>query len=220
MTKKDTILIGVIVNACLLAILFLTAFIYDTEETIEKSVTLPSVAAAPPVPVELVVPSMPVLITHEIASAPLLPAPTSNIEMPSPSKEELFVYSKEVEEPKKPLEIIVKKGDSLDKLAREHKTTVAAIKQLNQLQSHHLSIGKVLKIPASSPKSSVVEVAVVETQKPVSSSDPVFYTVKAGDSPWKIARQNNVSVEDILRLNHLNEEKARNLKIGDRIRVR
>lgn len=223
MTKKDTILIGVIVNACLLAVLFLTAFIYDSEEMVEKKLTGNPVVATAPVPVELTVPSVPVVMTTEVApaSAPsfLVSSPVP-VEVIVPPKEELFSFVNEVQEPKKTLEIVVKKGDSLDKIAREHKTTVTAIKQLNQLQNNNLSIGKILKIPASSPKSSVTEIAVVETHQPVSSLEPVFYTVKAGDSPWKIARQNNVSVEDILRLNHLNEEKARNLKIGDRIRVR
>jgi peptidoglycan endopeptidase LytF len=48
----------------------------------------------------------------------------------------------------------------------------------------------------------------------------VYYVVKSGDSPWKIAKQFNVKPEDILQLNHLDEEKARNLKIGDRIRIK
>lgn len=48
----------------------------------------------------------------------------------------------------------------------------------------------------------------------------MYYIVKGGDNPWKIAKQFQVNFDDILRLNNLDEEKARNMKIGDRIRVK
>ena len=44
--------------------------------------------------------------------------------------------------------------------------------------------------------------------------------MKKGDNPWKIAKQFNVRFEDLLKMNNLDEERARNMKIGDKIRVK
>lgn len=47
-----------------------------------------------------------------------------------------------------------------------------------------------------------------------------FYIVKAGDNPWKIAKKFHLSFEKLLQLNNLDEAKARNLKVGSRLRIR
>ena len=46
-----------------------------------------------------------------------------------------------------------------------------------------------------------------------------YYTLKSGDSPWKIAKQFEIDVSTLMELNELDEETARKLKIGDRVRV-
>jgi LysM repeat protein len=51
-------------------------------------------------------------------------------------------------------------------------------------------------------------------------SAPDYYTVKVGDNPWTIAMKHHMKVEELLRINSLNEEKARKLKPGDRLRIR
>lgn len=47
-----------------------------------------------------------------------------------------------------------------------------------------------------------------------------FYTVRSGDNPWTIARKFHISFEKLLELNNLNESKARNLKIGQKLKIR
>lgn len=47
-----------------------------------------------------------------------------------------------------------------------------------------------------------------------------WYTIKPGDNPWKIAKSEKIDYEDILKLNQMTETKAKNLKPGDRIRIR
>lgn len=56
--------------------------------------------------------------------------------------------------------------------------------------------------------------------KATASSEPEYYIVKSGDSPWKIARKYHIDFDDLLKLNGLDEEKAKNLKIGQKIRIR
>jgi len=123
------------------------------------------------------------------------------------------------------VEIIVKKGDSLDRIARANATSVQSIRALNGLKNDHLKIGQVLIVDVGSAKK-VSEQRPVQPPQPITQKniftppkDAVYYTVKSGDSPWKIAKQFNVNMDDLLKLNQLNEEKARNLKVGDRIRV-
>ena len=47
-----------------------------------------------------------------------------------------------------------------------------------------------------------------------------FYVVKEGDSPWAIALSNGIRLDELLKLNGLDEQKARKLRPGDRLRIR
>jgi LysM repeat protein len=57
----------------------------------------------------------------------------------------------------------VAKGETLSKIAKQYGTTVAEIKQLNNLSSESLKIGQVLKVPSSGEE----KIAKVEEVKPV-----------------------------------------------------
>ena len=59
--------------------------------------------------------------------------------------------------------IVVKRGDSLWRLAHRHATTVAELKTLNHLESDVILVGQVLKIP--SPATSLGEQHLVESRK-------------------------------------------------------
>jgi LysM repeat protein len=119
------------------------------------------------------------------------------------------------------IEIKVKKGDALEKIARNNGTTVEAIKQANQLTSVKLSIGQTLRIPVEAKRTAAQQgTSDTIAAAPPKANEPQYHVIKFGDSPWKIAKQYQVSVEDILKLNEMDEAQARNLKIGEKIRVR
>lgn len=235
MNRKDTILIAVIINAGLLAILFTTAIVYDTDKEIEQKEFLASVDVSKPVKQEISSEFIALAdtgdevdnalkyytqpsnnFTDHLSEPPIPIAVQSNAadddEQPTiaPSKETSYV------------EVVVKKGDVLDKIARANGTTVSEIKRVNHLQTERLSIGQKLKIPLKKMSSSAITVQKESNvgKKDVDSSQAVYYVVKSGDNPWKIAKQFNVKYDDILLLNNLDEAKARNMKIGDRIRVK
>jgi peptidoglycan DL-endopeptidase LytF len=121
------------------------------------------------------------------------------------------------------IEIKVKKGDVLEKIARHHHTTVAEIMKANKLASSNLRIGQVLKIPNKSIKksepSTIVFSPQTSTSSNVSNEGVKYYTVKKGDNPWTIAVKNHLKVEDLLKLNNMTEEQARRLKPGDQLRI-
>lgn len=96
----------------------------------------------------------------------------------------------------------VKKGDSLYKIANQFGITVDDIISSNNLTSTTLQIGQVLTIPTSS------------TIKP--GTNYINYTVKSGDSLWKIANSYNTTVDQIKRLNNLT---SNNLSIGQQLKI-
>jgi peptidoglycan endopeptidase LytF len=101
-----------------------------------------------------------------------------------------------------PQDIIVRAGDTLDKIARSYGLSVEEIMRTNHLIDSRLQIGQVLKLTKSSKK-----------------GQEKYYTVKNGDNPWTIAMKNQMKVDELLRLNNLDEEKAKRLKPGDQLRI-
>ena len=81
----------------------------------------------------------------------------------------------------------VKKGDTLYSIARAFNVTVDEIITLNRLNSIGLSIGQQLLIP----ENGIQIIGVVD------------YTIKPGDSLWKIANRCGATVDDIVKLNNL-----------------
>lgn len=94
---------------------------------------------------------------------------------------------------------VVKKGDSLYKIAKEYDTTINELIKLNNLSNTNLSIGQILKIPT------------------VKSDEPEYlYTVKSGDSLYKIAREYNTTVDELMKLNNLS---SISLSIGQTLKI-
>ena len=103
------------------------------------------------------------------------------IKIPLPSDKEVNTY-------------IVKKGDSLYKIAQVNNTTVDKLKQLNNLESDILSIGQTLIIPENTD----------------------YYIVEKGDSLFSIAKKFNNSVNELKKINNLSNNLinvGQNLKI-------
>lgn len=233
MDKKKTILIAVLINGGVLLLLFIAALTMQKEEPAgaypplaEKTLPLEekqelegALASLPLLQQSLPEPELPLVVEEE---APL------QHKLPPLAKENLFVEEKKAPPPPNPKpapksassstakEIVVKKGDSLEKIAKAHNTTVDALLRANQLASSFLKIGQVLKIPEEKTAASKPKPSLPSEKSPT----PEYYTVKVGDNPWTIAMKHHLKVEQLLELNGLNEEKARKLKPGDRLRIR
>ena len=234
MTRKDTILIAVVINAGLLAILFTTAIIYDTDKLVEQNefmspildntIALQTPTQPPSTPVVDEVDN--VLQFYSQPPAKMIAfAEEPQEEIPEPVAVQSNLSEEDVDFSNTPelnyVEIVVKKGDVLEKIARANGTTTSELKRMNHLPNEKLSIGQVLKVPTNVNPQNRTNATRQMTAAPVEDvNGAVYYVVKSGDNPWKIARQYHVKFEDILKLNHLDEEKARNLKVGDRIRVK
>lgn len=266
MSRRDTIIVAVLINAGLLIVLFASALksnslrdefvahptpmVQETPDHVFKKETAPvtgdevdlalnqfaqnSIASTQSVQPSSSTPS-------EIAIAmPSSSSPSLNfaddlkaITIPETSVTSQAVASTAqtllapIIPPNKPvsefIEVKVKKGDVLEKIARHYHTTVAEIMKANKLTSSNLRIGQVLKIPNKSIKKAEPSTIVYSPQTSattnVTSEGTKYYTVKKGDNPWTIAVKNHLKVEDLLKLNNMSEEQARRLKPGDQLRI-
>ncbi|WP_120198928.1 1,4-beta-N-acetylmuramoylhydrolase [Listeria monocytogenes] len=94
----------------------------------------------------------------------------------------------------------VAKGDSLWRIANNHKVTVANLKAWNNLKSDFIYPGQKLKVSAGSTTNT--NTAKPSTNNP-SNSTVKTYTVKKGDSLWAISRQYKTTVDNIKAWNKL-----------------
>jgi membrane-bound lytic murein transglycosylase D len=85
---------------------------------------------------------------------------------------------------------VVKKGDSLWKIACRFGTTTDAIQKTNSLKTTHLSIGQTLTIHS-------------EYASPEDKGTASKYRVRQGDSPYVIAQRHQMNLSEFLRLNSL-----------------
>jgi LysM repeat protein len=216
MSRKDTIIIAVLVNAGLLIILFASALKSPVHDTCYQ------VAASPPPVVDVPYKKEVSVQTGDVVDhaleqfakqrlhtnmEPVVTPSSIPIEKPV----NLSVLENDTERTAGYIEVTVKKGDMLEKIARQYHTTVNEIVQQNQLNTSNLRIGQVLRIPSKNAPLITSPALDVEEQ---------YYVVKKGDNPWTIAIKNHIKVEELLKLNQMSEEKARKLKPGDKLRIR
>lgn len=116
------------------------------------------------------------------------------------------------------VEIKVRKGDNLEKLAKGYYTSVSEIIRINDLPSSFLRIGQTLLVPKTDKISNVA--ARNRNSKNAAIKRGEYYTVRAGDNPWTIAMKHHLKVEQLLKLNNLNNQTAKKLRPGDKLRIR
>ena len=101
----------------------------------------------------------------------------------------------------------VEAGDNLFAIAKKYSTTVAAIREMNDMgNSSNIKIGQKLKIPGSA--------------KPAASSpkvEEITHVVKKGEGLWDISRQYGVTIEDIVKWNGLKDTK---IKINEKLKIK
>ncbi|EMK1142072.1 1,4-beta-N-acetylmuramoylhydrolase [Listeria monocytogenes] len=105
----------------------------------------------------------------------------------------------------------VVKGDSLWRIANNHKVTVANLKAWNNLKSDFIYPGQKLKVSAGSTTSDTntsKPSTRTSTSKPSTgtSTNAKVYTVVKGDSLWRIANNNKVTIANLKAWNNLKSD--------------
>ncbi len=217
MSRRDTILIAVLINVGLLVVLFATAVSGDkrTSQTLVQAEPI-----APPVTLRA-----PVKTAPDIAKRYVVGDEVDQVLAELQASEPLVIATPAVktaapviEEPNF-VEVAVKKGDSLDKIARANDSSVESIMDANSLSSTVLQIGQKLRVPLAK-KDGIRRRRISSDTAKVATKEADFYTIRSGDNPWSIAMKYRIPLDELLALNDLNENTARKLKPGDKIRVR
>ncbi len=118
-------------------------------------------------------------------------------------------------------EYIVKKGDTLGRIAQMHGVKLTDLMSVNNLTSKNakrLRIGKKLIIPDGKTIKKVSAKNTDSGKKTAVKLDADgFYVVKSGDTPERIARRNNVKLTELMKVNNLTSESARRMQVGDKL---
>ena len=248
MSRKDTILVAVLINAGLLIVLFASALksgadeehVVKAHEPLVQELALQPSTQEPPRVMGDEVDAALAQYAHQKESQRMAGQELSAMPVTSPTSDhpcledlktttttepsnESMLAQPSVQTLTAPLarpdqrvpqvvEVKVKKGDVLEKLARHHHSSVAEIMKANRLTSTNLHIGQVLQIPRKSEGSSpATAVAHAKTQG--------VYVVKKGDSVWTVAVKHKMKVEELLKLNNMTSEQAKKLQPGDKLRT-
>lgn len=121
---------------------------------------------------------------------------------------------KEQTTPPQPTTYKVQKGDTLYSISQQFNTTVDEIKKLNNITSNNIYINQELYIPSSNTlPSNPLPTPPIDDDENEEYSE---YIVQKGDSLWKISRDYNISVKDLIDINNLT---TTTLQIGDKLLV-
>ena len=119
---------------------------------------------------------------------------------------------------KKNKSYIVKKGDTLIKIARKFSVNKNKIITLNKLDKNAtIKIGQKLILPKYS-KVAKLDSKVKKPKKPIKTIDKSVYVVKSGDTLSLIAKKNNISIVKLRELNRLG--RSSRIKIGQKLTLK
>lgn len=132
-----------------------------------------------------------------------------------PMPENVVIASPDVE--KKVIVYRVKSGDYMGKIAEKHGVSISNIKKWNHLKSNTVHVGQKLKIYKNGSAPSESSASKSESSSSKSKGSTTTYTVKKGDTLFKIAsKYQGVSAADIKKWNNL---KSDNIKAGSKLKI-
>ncbi len=113
----------------------------------------------------------------------------------------------------------VRPQETLFSISKQYNVTISELKQWNNLSSNNLEIGQEITIypPKETsgtelPESSTSSLVVNSTTE-----SNTYYTVKSGDTLYKIASQHNMTLDELKTLNDLT---SNTIRVGQRLTVR
>lgn len=95
---------------------------------------------------------------------------------------------------------VTEDGDDLPSIARRHGVQTSLLQEINRLAGHRLVAGTELRIPRAFSRDAPMTAPAVPVRTAARRST---YTIRPGDSLWRIARQHGVRVNDLARWNNL-----------------
>jgi len=114
----------------------------------------------------------------------------------------------------------VRKGDSLNRIARRHRVTTAELRRANKIRGNLIHPGQHLLIPISTAASSrPLDTAHAnrDGSRRDSSKKPLVISVRKGDTLWSLSRRYNVSLNQLARWNRIDVNDM--LHMGQKLKI-
>lgn len=111
---------------------------------------------------------------------------------------------------------IVKKGDSLSRIAKNTGMTVRQIMEINGLSNHNIKIGQKLTIAKGAKKQAPAAQSASSAASPAAGE--ISYTVKSGDTLGAIAKKHGTSISAISERNNISD--PRKIRVGQVIVIK
>lgn len=113
----------------------------------------------------------------------------------------------------------IKSGDSLGLIAKRYRTTVSALKAVNDINGNTIVAGKFLLIPVAAKDLDEyllsADQRLARQQNKARGASKITYKVQSGDSLWKIAKQHKVKIAQLASWNGMAPKDA--LQIGQKL---
>ncbi len=169
--------------------------------------------------------SQPEPVRSSASSSASSKAPVVDIDQPGPIVEKAPV--KVSSSAAKAQVHVVKRGETLTRIAEQYDTDVATLKRLNRMKSGELLVGQKLKLPsaASSSSAEVTESRprppVVDQPEPVvdsraAASATSVHTVTRGETLLRIAEKYDTTLAELRSLNNLKRDQV---NVGQKLKV-
>ncbi|MFH5831432.1 LysM peptidoglycan-binding domain-containing protein [Halalkalibaculum sp. DA384] len=112
----------------------------------------------------------------------------------------------------------VQPRETLFSISKQYQVTIPELKRWNDLSGNDLEIGRELTIyPSESPSGALPDTAGRSLVVNTPASSNTYYTVKSGDSLYKIAREHNMTIDELKSLNDLT---SNTIRVGQQLTVR
>lgn len=115
---------------------------------------------------------------------------------------------------------LIESGDTLFTIARSHRTTVAEVREVNDIKKgEQLKIGRLLKVPQNTynPNQTKKKDVIVKKKTTPKKVKIAKYTIKRGDTLSSIARKHYISLDKLKSLNGL--KNSTKLRLGRVIKI-
>lgn len=166
----------------------------DTVHTVQKGETLFNIAQQYDVGVQQL------RQWNDIQSGELSVGQSLTVKQPATSSQEKKIHT-------------VGAQETLFSISKKYNVSIAEIKSWNDLSSNNLSVGQKLEIHPSKAESGGQQSIVVDDETQQNS----YYTVKSGDSLYRIAEAHDMSVDELKELNNLTDN---TIGVGQQLTVR
>ncbi|MFI3246682.1 MAG: LysM peptidoglycan-binding domain-containing protein [Ferrimonas sp.] len=112
---------------------------------------------------------------------------------------------------------VVQRGDSLSVIAAQHQTSIATLQSTNKLNGYLIRAGQTLLIPTVAANGDSAQYNPEQRAAPQRNQKQQKreYTIKSGDSLWRIARANGTTVKQLATWNNMRPSQT--LSVGKKL---